>query len=73
MKSGTVIVVEWDDHCVYQGDFDPKMRTVVQTSVGFLVDKSKTSIRIAQSRRDDKTFAEVLVIDRRMLRKVRKA
>ena len=72
MKPGTVVIVEWDDHCFYSGDFDPKLGIAKQKTVGYFVDKTEKFVRVAMSRTDGKTFAEVLVIDRRMLRTLRR-
>jgi hypothetical protein len=76
MKPGTLVIVEWDDHAFHFGDFDPKLGTVIQETVGFYVDETEGFVRLAMSRRNENTWSDVLVIDRRMLRtlkKVRKA
>ena len=73
MKAGDVVEVWWDDHAFYSHykgqDIAPSK------SIGYLVENSERFLKLAQSYQGEKAadeVADVLVVDKRMLTKMRK-
>lgn len=68
-----LVELTWDDHSFYQGDQDvAECDTVIQKSVGYLVEETEKVVKIAMSiahgSNTTPTRGEVLVVDKRMLR-----
>ena len=71
MKAGDVVEAEWDDHSfvfnVYGGEGVTSMR-----SCGYFVRADEDVVVVALSLQDGSKPADVQVIDRRMLRRIRR-
>lgn len=77
MAAHRVVEVTWTDHAFHFGEYDPDDSGLSEvTSVGWLVHKDDTLVKVALSLVvDDPTlpteFSEVQVIDRRLVKKLR--
>lgn len=75
MKAPRPIYVEWDDHAHHQGMFEyvqvQALQLVLQQSLGWLVDEDDETLAIAQTIDDLGFYADVLLIDKRTLRRRR--
>lgn len=71
MKPGDIVEVIWDDHQFQFGEYAGDGITTL-TTVGYFVRSDRDVIAVALSRREDGKFHEVQVIDRRMVRRVRR-
>lgn len=69
MKPGDLVEVSWDDHALHLGEYDGKT-IAKQVSVGYLVKSEESVVAVAQSLTDGKPN-DVLIVDRRMLTRLR--
>lgn len=67
-----LVEVTWDDHAFHQGEIaEADAVLVVQKSIGYLVHQDDKVIKLAQTQTSwsgKLAWAEVLVIDKRMMR-----
>ncbi len=71
-KYNRIVVVEWDDHAFQQGEVIlDELELSVQRTVGWFLEEDEKTIKIAQSIQDDTRPCEVIVIDKRMMRRKR--
>jgi len=76
VKAGDIVEVEWMDHAFHTGEYDGQGLSS-QRSIGYFVSEDDDVIRIAQSlTTDDRVLVakpnETLVVDKRMLKKMRR-
>lgn len=74
-KRPRAVYVEWDDHVLHPGTHDTAQLDALllafQQTVGWLVREDDEVLGIAQSIDDQGDFQDVLLVDKRMLRRRR--
>ena len=73
MKPGTPVVVEWEDHAFFFGEWS-RQKTVAPTkTLGFFVDEDDDIVAVSLSYNiQEGTYQEVQVIDKRMVKSIRR-
>ena len=71
MKAGDVVEADWDDHTFVFNTYGGQSISKI-TTCGYFVKQDSDTLVIALSLQDGREPADVQIIDKRMLRRVRK-